>query len=330
MLLSTLVKPPLFLFAAVGCAATALGAMLSTPLHAPPPLASIHQSASQLDRTGKPELSRYQARDGTWLAYRLYPAAGAATNRVAIVIHGSSASSDEMNPAAKALAAAGVTAVAIDVRGHGASGTRGDIGYSGQLQDDLADLCDHLKQGRPDAHFLLIGHSLGGGFVARVAGSPVGRRFDRFVLLSPFLGPQAPTNRPNEGKGRWAEIDTPRILALTALRRLGVSAGESLPVIAYANDPSVAKYTTSVYSFRLLSDYSPEFDYAKTEAAIRGAAGKLTVIAGDDDELMDAAAYERALKPLGAEVERIPGVDHVGIVYRPAALAALVAVATGG
>jgi pimeloyl-ACP methyl ester carboxylesterase len=330
MRVSTFVQPVIYLIAGVGCAATALGAMLASPLKAPPPLASIHEGALQIDETGKPDLSRFQARDGTWLAYRLYPAAGEATNRVAILAHGSSASSEEMNAIGKALASAGVTAVAIDVRGHGASGGRGDIGHAGELEDDLADLCDHLRQSRPDPHFLLIGHSLGGGFVARMAGRSVGRRFDRFVLLAPFLGPEAPTNRPNEGKGRWAEVDLPRIIALVMLRRLGVAAAESLPVIAYANAPSEKKSTTSVYSFRLLADYGPDFDYDKTKAAVRAAAGRLTVIAGADDELMDAAAYERELRPLGAEVELIPGVDHIGVVYKPAALARIVEAAKVG
>ena len=56
---------------------------------------------------GKPELSRFQARDGTWLAYRLYPAADGGRDHLAIVYHGSSASSDEMNATALALAKAG-------------------------------------------------------------------------------------------------------------------------------------------------------------------------------------------------------------------------------
>ena len=38
----------------------------------------------------------------------------------------------------------------------------------------------------------MIGHTLGGGFIARVAATPVGARFERFVLLSPFLGARAP------------------------------------------------------------------------------------------------------------------------------------------
>ena len=88
-----------------------------------------------------------------------------------------------------------------------------------------------------------------------------------------------------------------------------------------------AKFTTSVYSFRLLADYGPNFDWSNMKAAIHAAAGKLKVIAGADDELMDAPVYERELKPLGAKVTLLPGVDHMGIVTEPAALVAIVATA---
>jgi pimeloyl-ACP methyl ester carboxylesterase len=307
-------------FGVVGCAALILAGMLALPLRRPPPLASIHAGALKIDQSGLPELTRFQARDGTWLAYRLYPAGG---EQVAILAHGSTASSEEMNPLAKALAAAGVSAVALDVRGHGASGGRGDIGYIGQLENDLSDLLDHLGRSYPAARFSLIGHSLGGGFVARVSGTPVGRRFERFVLLAPFLGAQAPTNRPENGG--WAVVDMPRILALTVLRNLGAPFGQSLPVIAYANDPSAAMHVTSVYSYRLLFDYSPDYDWGRTKATIVSAASKTRLIAGADDELMDAPAYVREIKPLGVETTILPGVDHIGVVYQPAALSATVA-----
>jgi pimeloyl-ACP methyl ester carboxylesterase len=322
MLLRTLIQPFFYALAFAGAAALALGAMLAVPLKKPPPLASIHQGALQIDETGAPDLNRFQARDGTWLAFRLYPAADGAKDRVAIVTHGSSASSNEMNAAAKALAAAGVTAVAIDARGHGASAGRGDIGYIGQMEDDLGDLLDYLSAGYPNARFQLIGHSLGGGFVARIAGTPVGKKFERFVLLAPFLGVEAPSS--GVGNQRWASVDTLRIIALVLLRKIGVTFGQSLPVIAYATDPAAAKVLTSRYSFRLLADYGPEFDWAKTQATIRSVASKLTVICGAEDELMNAPAFESELKPLGAEVKLLPGVDHMGVVYQPAALAAIV------
>ena len=93
--------------AAVGVATLALGALLAQPVKSPPPLESIHAGATAISQDGKPELSRFQARDGTWLAYRLYPAAHGETDRLAILAHGSSASSEAMNAVALALAQAG-------------------------------------------------------------------------------------------------------------------------------------------------------------------------------------------------------------------------------
>ena len=43
---------------------------------------------------------------------------------------------------------------------------------------------------------------------------------------------------------------------------------------------------------------------------------------------MDAEAYSRVLPPLGADVTIVPGVDHMGIVYRPEAIKAIVAAMT--
>jgi hypothetical protein len=140
MSLSTLFYVALGFLALVGAAAITLVVMLASPVRPPPPLASIHERAMRMDTNGAPDLSRYQGRDGTWLAYGLYPATNGARDRIAILAHGSSASSIEMHAVATAVAGAGVTAVAVDIRGHGASGTRGDIAYRGQLSDDLADL----------------------------------------------------------------------------------------------------------------------------------------------------------------------------------------------
>jgi pimeloyl-ACP methyl ester carboxylesterase len=297
-------------------------AALATPLRDPPELASVHQGAMAIDEEGKPDLSRFQARDGTWLAYRLYPAGNGANDRLAILAHGSSGSSDEMNAIAHALAASGVAAVAIDARGHGASGTRGDIAYLGQLDDDLVDLVAELRKSYPDAKLILVGHSAGGGFALRMAAGPDGALFQRFVLLAPYLGYSAPTNRPSEGAGLWAAPDIPRIFAIMILRQIGIDWPQSLPVIAFANAPGTSKFVTSHYTFRLLANYGPPRDW---QAAFRKVAGRIDVIAGENDELMDAEAYKNVLPPLGARVTILPDVDHIGVVYKPAALDALLA-----
>jgi pimeloyl-ACP methyl ester carboxylesterase len=317
--LSHLVLAPLAL---IGLVAITLGVMLASPVRPPPPLASIHEGAMRIDTNGAPDLSRFQARDGTWLAYRLYPATNGATDRIALLAHGSSASSIEMHGVATALAAAGVAAVAVDIRGHGASGTRGDIAYPGQLDEDLADLVAELRKAYPAARFSLIGHSAGAGFGLRIAGGPLGDRFDRYVLLAPYLGYSAPTNRPAEGRGLWASPDLPRIIATTMLERLGIDWPQSLPAIAFADPPEAKMFVTSQYSFRLLQNYTAPPDW---QGAFARAKGRVAVVGGADDELMDAEAYRRVLPPLGVPVTIVPGVDHMGIVYRPEAIKALLA-----
>jgi pimeloyl-ACP methyl ester carboxylesterase len=313
--------------ALVGAAAIAIVLMLAWPVRPPPALASIRAGAKAIDETGAPDLGRYQARDGTWLADRLYPAQNGSADRIAILAQGSSASSIEMNAVAKALAGAGVTAVALDMRGHGASGTRGDIAYPGQLDDDLADLVATLRKAYPAARFSLIGHSAGGGFALRIAGSKLGDAFDRFVLLAPYLGHSAPTNRPAEGPGLWAAPDMPRILATLALERLGIDWPQSLPALAFANAPEAKMFVTSQYSFRLMGNYTAPPDW---QDAFAHAKGRIVVIAGAGDELMDAEAYKRTLPPLGVQPTILPGVDHIGIVHQPEAIKAILAAMTEG
>ncbi len=317
-----LLRPVGWALTSAGILSLAIAGLLAAPLSQPPALASIHAGAVAIGEAERPALSRFQARDGTSLAYRLYPARNGATDRLAILVHGSSGSSADMHAVARALADSGVAAAAIDTRGHGVSGTRGDIGYIGQLDDDLADLVAELRPQYPTARLTLIGHSSGGGFTLRIAGEPEGKLFDRFVLLAPYLGYSAPTNRPSEGPGRWADADVPRILALMLLRRLGVDWGQSLPVIAFANAPG-AKNVTSRYSYRLLTNFGPPQDW---RGAFEAASAPIDVIEGEKDELMDAPKYADALKPFGSKVHLalLADVDHMGAVREPSALAAIV------
>jgi alpha-beta hydrolase superfamily lysophospholipase len=181
----------------VGLAAVALGVMLATPLKGVPVLESISRTDRAVDRSDLPAVNRFQARDGTTLGYRHYPAHQPAVPRAAVLVHGSSGSSIAVHALAKALAAVGVETFAPDIRGHGVSGTRGDIGYLGQLQDDIADFVSEIRKTRPDVPLTLLGHSAGGGFVLRVIASQVGAQFERAIMIAP---PAEPT--PVAGRGQ--------------------------------------------------------------------------------------------------------------------------------
>jgi non-heme chloroperoxidase len=47
------------------------------------------------------------------------------------------------------LSAAGFTTYALDIRGHGGSGDKGQIGYIGQLEDDLTDFMRAVSPSAP-------------------------------------------------------------------------------------------------------------------------------------------------------------------------------------
>ncbi|MFV0280436.1 MAG: alpha/beta hydrolase [Rhodoblastus sp.] len=317
-------RPLGFLLGLLGLAAIVLAVMIAQPLVAPPPLASIEKGARAIDPRDAPALAYFTARDGTQIGYRIYPVAPGDSTLTAILIHGSAGHSLNQTQIGKALAAAGVRAIAIDMRGHGVSGTRGDVAYIGQSEDDLADLLAHLDI--PDKP-VLVGFSLGGGFALRVAHSPLGKKFRSFVLVSPFLGANAPTSRPSSGGAGWASVDMPRIVALSLLHRLGIDCCGSLPVIAYALPPDIQRHVTLRYSFRLLSSFGPK-DMRYRD--LSGIDAPITIVAGANDELMFADRYaEVARTNAHARTAIVPGVDHMGMAHDPAALAAIVAAVKG-
>ncbi|WP_027575883.1 alpha/beta hydrolase [Bradyrhizobium sp. WSM1743] len=306
---------------AIGAVALILGAMIAMPLERPPEMRSVSDSAKGIIWSTLPPLERFQARDGTWIGYRHYAPNGPETGRGAIFIHGSSGSSGTVNHAlTHAIAARGVETWALDIRGHGGSGTRGDIGYVGQLEDDLVDFVAHVRKSAPDLPLTLIGHSAGAGFSLRVAATPIMQdMFIRTVLLAPYLGYDAPTNRPSNGG--WVSADIPRFLGLTALRKLGIDCCAQLPVLAFAVPPSSAKYLTSTYSDRLMRNFATH-GYRLDLPAVTH---PMTIFGGTEDEMMISDKYAEAVQAIkpSVEVKLIEGVNHMGIVTNPKAVNAI-------
>jgi alpha-beta hydrolase superfamily lysophospholipase len=310
-------KAVFWTLATAGFASLLLAGLIACPVHQPAELKSISAYRNSMDFSALPELTRFQARDGTALAYRHYPAQAPSTGRIAVVVHGSSGSSQgAVHALSLALAARGVQTYAVDIRGHGASGNRGDIAYLGQLEDDMADLVTEIRKTNPAAPLTLIGHSSGGGFALRIAGSPIQNLFTRTVLLAPYLGYDAPSSRPNSGG--WANPDIPRFLALSVLRKLGMPWAESLPAIAFAVPPDSSQRLTATYSYRLMRNFAAS-DY---RADLAAATKPVTVFSGSADQLMDPEKFGETVGDRAA-VRIIQGVDHMGIVCDPAAISVI-------
>ena len=224
-----------------------------------------------------------------------------------MLVHGSSARGQSMHPLAQALAAQGFIVDALDMRGHGSSGPRGQIGYIGQLEDDVADFTKAVPHAGGNT---LLGHSSGGGFVLRFAASPQQALFDRFVLLAPYLRYDAPTARP--GNGGWVSVGIPRVVGLQLLNAVGITALNHLSVTRFALDDAAKKFLTSSYSFALATNFGPHNDYAQD---IRNAKGPVQIVVGADDELFDAQRFASVFADAGKNVPVtvVPSVNHMGI-----------------
>ncbi|MDT9002041.1 alpha/beta fold hydrolase [Paucibacter sp. APW11] len=291
--------------------------LLAWPSRAPrSTLASLAEAGARADYRDLPPLQSYRARDGAALAYRCYAAAGA-PSRIAVLVHGSSGDSHNMHAIGRHLQAEGLQAYALDMRGHGASGRRGDVDYIGQLDDDLADFVALLRQQHPKATLSLVGLSSGGGFTLRSAGGANGELFDRYVMLAPMLHQAAPTARPQSGG--WVRANVPRMIALTLLDKLGLRLFQQLPVLAFALPPEAAATRTLAYSYRLQLSFRPHEDYL---ADVRGIRRPCLLLVGAKDEIFRAEQYAPLLEPLQPllKVEVLPGLKHLDVAVDTRAL----------
>jgi pimeloyl-ACP methyl ester carboxylesterase len=144
------------------------------------------------------------------------------------------------------------------------------------------------------------------------------------VLLSPYLGYDAPSTRRPEDSATWAKPDIPRFIALNWLQRLDLRCCEALPVIAFAVSPGSEKYVTTRYSYRLLTNFGPPVNLS---AAFRHVKTPTTIIAGGADELMLPDKYAdvvRGIEP-AIDVRVLPGLTHMDMLHMPAAIEAIAA-----
>ena len=280
----------------------------------PHPMGSIIDPFSSVDFSDLPPPANFTARDGTKLAYRSYaPAASAPGEGSVVLIHGSSATSSSMHPMAKAFSAAGFTTYALDVRGHGGSGRKGQIAYIRQLEDDLTDFMHAVS---PPLPVTLAGFSSGGGFAVRLAGSSRQDLFQSYLLLAPFLSHDAPTLRPDSGG--WTSVGLPRIIALAVLNGFGVRTFNSLPVLRFGLSENVKAILTPEYSYSLAMNFCPHRDYL---GDLRSIHRPFRVLIGAQDEVYYPDRFTDVLKQAGKDtpVTVIPGVDHIHVILSPTA-----------
>lgn len=258
-------------------------------------------------------------RDGWVMPVRHIPATD---KPLLVLIHGSGWHGQQFDRLAATLQGE-AEILAPDLRGHGANpARRGDIDHIDQFEEDLADLiAAHRK---PQQKLVVAGHSSGGGLAIRFASGPQAQNVDHVILMAPFLKHDAPTTRTNSGG--WAHVLIRRMIGLTILNTIKITALNHLTVIQFAMpaavlDGPLGHTATTAYSYRLNTGFAPRAAYKKDIAALP----PFTLLAGTQDEAFLADQYEPVMSaenPRGT-YHLIEGQTHLGIVDAPESLAIL-------
>lgn len=267
-------------------------------------MTSISAPFESVDFTDLPPKETFKAKDSELLSYRPYRPIAHPVGAV-VLVHGSSGNSNSMHVLAKAFIQAGFLVYALDMRGHGSSGEKGKINYIGQLEDDLDAFADAVSLPQKTT---LVGFSSGGGFVLRFAGSAKQDRFHSYLLMSPFISQDATNYRPNSGG--WVNVGLPRIVALSLLNIVGVTAFNDLTVTSFAVNDEMANQLTPEYSYDLAMNFRPQTNY---KANIRAVHQPSAVIAGVADEAFQTDKLESVFREQGKNwpVQLLPNIDHI-------------------
>ncbi len=276
--------------------------------------------AARYEQVYPNETRRFTMRDGAALAAHKY--IGRADTTI-VLVHGILGSSLEMNrPSGLLREATHASVVALDLRGHGASGgAPGDISYIGQYEDDLADVVGRLRAERPHGRVILAGHSMGGGIALRYATKSGAPPVDGYLLFAPYLGAQAPTT-PQEskpGEDAFIRLHLARTLGLVLWNSVGVTGWNGLHTLFF-NLP--AKLPLTSYSYRAMVGNAPEH-HARALAEIEASRRPLLVVVGSRDEAFKADRYAEALGAERGALRIIEGASHDGVLIDPRTLDAV-------
>lgn len=276
------------------------------------------------DLTALRPVETMPARDGLPLAYRRYTAS---TSRVVLLIHGTGGHSGHMHTLAQGLAGRNAAQVYVpDVRGHGLSGLqRGtSVTHPDQLRDDIEDFIGFIAARVPGARIHVVGFSAGGGLLLRLADRVALNGIESVVLLSPYLGLDAPMTRP--GIGGWITLYYRRLAALEQLNGMGIAHLNHLVVVKF-NQPLSCRdgRETLAWSFNTVLAYGPH--EWRSELTQLGAAAPVLLLAGSRDECFIPDAYLTAMEevaPSGA-ARVLDGLGHWDLIVTPETSEALAA-----
>ncbi len=297
-----------------------------------------------------PEVEYLDGEDGLPLAYTDWlPDDWDGTGPVVVLVHGSSAHGGLYSVLGEGLAARGVLARLIDMRGHGLSrcpvlpdcdpaelpsytddgsywpGRPGDALDEHQLVRDLQAHAQALEGSWPEASMGLAGHSSGGGLVSRAIETSGAQGAVGVALIAPFNHPE----QPQVELGSWecgAIVGTP--YAQVDLGALGDARRGNAHryVISLHKEP---EYQDALDTLQYTYALNQGLAVTDPDQFHQAFAVPTLWVAGREDTMLDLEASR-------AEFERMPGAtafvevedtSHVGLTWSDGVAGALAAFA---
>ncbi|MFZ4404915.1 MAG: alpha/beta hydrolase [Pseudobdellovibrionaceae bacterium] len=243
------------------------------------------------------ELKTFRTRSGIELSYRHYPAW---SESVIFLFHGIGSDSKYLCALAQKLCEdLQVHVVTPDFRGHGVS-----LGVADpkpmDLQLDLEELIVHLKMHFSLQNIFLAGHSLGGGFVLRIASSSQAGNYKGFLALSPYLPPDFQVHHSDYGG--WISIFSEQKKVIVNMADFFKTGSEKLD-----------------YSFDYMQAVQPSLDLLDQ---LKKKSSVVLLLSGEKDQVFQSYKYT----PLFADLIKTVSVsvhaesDHMSIVMNKQAL----------
>jgi non-heme chloroperoxidase len=215
----------------------------------------------------------------------------------------------------------GYRVIAVDRRGHGNSGTTWEGNDMDHYGDDLATVIDSLDL----QHAVLIGHSTGGGEVARYIGRHGTKRVAKVVLIA-AVTPYMLKTENNPGGAPKEVFDGLRAGVVGVRSQFYVDL--AMPFFGF-NRPGAKQLQGLVnefYRMGMQSNIKASFDCIKafSETDMRGDLAKINVptllLHGDDDQIVPIGISSQVAVKLikGATLKVYPGAPHGMAMTMPA------------
>ncbi len=231
--------------------------------------------------------------DGTTLPYRAwFPAEAPAA--IVLALHGMNDSRDAWEYPAPAFAAGGLAVFAPDLRGFGATKTRGLWPGTNGFTDDIRVMVRLLRARYPNTRLILMAESMGAAALMVLATEPDAPKVDGYVLIAPAVWGRREMNVFMRVTLWIAEHTVPG-LALTGRGFVKVNASDNrAALMRLANDP-LTIHATRIDAIKGLVDLMGQALESASQFRVPA-----LFLYGGHDELVPARATAATWRALSA------------------------------